>query len=51
MFALVAVVIFVLAALHVQMGNVDLTAAGLVFVALHLLFGAFIPVLPWRKKD
>jgi hypothetical protein len=47
MFALIALVCFVLAFFHVHPGGYDLVILGLAFVALHLLFD-FRPWGNWR---
>lgn len=46
MFALLALVCFLLALFSVHIGTVNLVVLGFVFVAAHLLFAAG---LPWRK--
>jgi hypothetical protein len=43
MFALVALICFILALFHVHLGSIDLVILGLCFIALHLLFGIGIP--------
>ncbi len=43
MFAAIAAIIFLLALLGVEIGNVNMTLLGLFFVALHLMWG-FNPV-------
>lgn len=48
MFALIALICFVLALFGVDLGRIDLVILGLAFVALHLLFGVGIP---WRKPS
>lgn len=48
MFALVALLCFVLALFHVALGSIDLTVLGFCFVALHLMFSIPVP-LPWRR--
>jgi len=47
MFALVALICFILALFHVSLGSIDLTVLGFVFIALHLLFD-FRPWTGWR---
>lgn len=47
MFALLALLCFVLALFHVHIGDIDLVILGLVFVAAHLLFGVGIP---WVRR-
>lgn len=46
MFALIAVICFVLALFHVSIGAIDLVILGLLFVALHLLFAW----TPWAGR-
>lgn len=48
MFALIALICFVLALFHVHIGNVDLVVLGLVFVALQLMYAVALPT-PWRR--
>lgn len=43
MFALVAMVCFILALFHVHIGTVDLVTLGLVFIAAQMLFTIAIP--------
>lgn len=43
MFALLALIAFVLALFGVHLGSLDLVILGWCFVALHLLFGVGIP--------
>jgi hypothetical protein len=52
MFALIAVVLFVLAAFGVRFDEVDIVALGLACVAAHLLIGAwpFGATPPWRRN-
>jgi hypothetical protein len=45
-FALAALICFILALFHVTLGSLDLVVLGFVFVALHLLSGWDIP---WRR--
>lgn len=47
MFALLALLCFVLALFNVTIGTIDLVVLGLVFIAAHLLFG--ITLTPWRR--
>lgn len=47
MFALAALVCFVLALFHVSLGTVDLVVLGLVFIAAHLLMP--LTLTPWRR--
>ena len=46
MFALIALICFILALFHVSLGSIDLVVLGFCFVALHLLWGI---ALPWRR--
>jgi hypothetical protein len=46
MFALLALICFILALFHVHIGTIDLTILGLVFVAAHLLFD----FRPWINR-
>lgn len=39
MFALIALICFVLALFHVSLGEINLVTLGLAFIALHLMFG------------
>lgn len=52
MFALLALLCFVLALFHAHLGDIDLVILGFVFISLALLFGAW-PIgggpLPWRR--
>lgn len=43
MFAIVALICFVLALFHVQLGSIDLVVLGFVFIALHLIWAVNIP--------
>lgn len=47
MFALLALLCFVVAQFEAALGPIDLTLAGLAFVAAHLLFG--LGLTPWRR--
>ena len=47
MFALLALLCFVLALFDVTIGSIDLGVLGFCFIALHLLFG--LGLTPWRK--
>jgi hypothetical protein len=52
MFALLALIAFVLALFRVAVENVDLVVLGLAFVALHLLVGAWptgTTWFPWNR--
>ncbi len=46
MFALLALLAFVLALFHVHIGSIDLVTLGLVFVAAHLLYAW----TPWTRR-
>jgi hypothetical protein len=46
MFALLALLCFVLALFHVHIGDIDLVILGLVFVAAHLLYAW----TPWVRR-
>jgi hypothetical protein len=48
MFALLALICFVLALFKVNLGSIDLVTAGLCFVALHLMY-AWAPWTSWRR--
>jgi hypothetical protein len=43
MFALLALISFILALFDAPLGSLDMVTLGLVFVALHLLFGGWAP--------
>jgi hypothetical protein len=43
MFALVALICFILALFHVHLGSIDFVVLGLVFVAAHLMVGWGLP--------
>jgi hypothetical protein len=50
-FALAALVCFVLALFHVALGSVDLVTLGLAFMAAHLVFGGgFYPTVPTARR-
>lgn len=51
MFALLALICFVLALFRVHLGSVDLVVLGFCFVALHLMYAVALP-LPgtWRRN-
>jgi hypothetical protein len=48
MFALLALLCFVLALFRVTLGELDLVVLGLAFVALHLLWA--VPLPGWRRR-
>jgi len=45
MFALIALICFVLALFHVTLGSIDLVVLGFVFIAAHLMWGW----TPWTR--
>jgi hypothetical protein len=47
MFALIALLCFVLALFRVSIGEIDLVVLGFVFVALHLMWA--VPLAVWRR--
>jgi hypothetical protein len=49
MFALLALICFILALFKVTLGQIDLMILGLCFVALHLLWTISIPTPSWRR--
>lgn len=49
MFALVAAVIWFLAAFGVALGHVNMLLLGLAFLALHFAFAIGIPLPSWRR--
>lgn len=46
MFAIVALICFILALFHVGLGSIDMVILGFCFVALHLAIGW---PFPWRR--
>lgn len=50
MFAIIALICFILALFHVALGSIDLVVLGLAFVAAHLAFGAIITLPAWRRS-
>jgi hypothetical protein len=50
MLAVIAALLFLAALLDVTIGSVDLVIAGLLFVALHLSFAAYVPVFGPRNQ-
>jgi hypothetical protein len=51
MFALVAAIIWFLAAFGVGLGPINMLLFGLAFLALHLAFGWGLPVAaPWNRQ-
>lgn len=49
MFALLALLCFILALFHVALGSVDLVVLGFCFVALHLAFGSILALPAIRR--
>lgn len=47
MFAILAVVCFLLALFHAHIGDIDLVVLGLVFLAAHFIWS---PALPWSRR-
>lgn len=45
-FALLALIAFILALFHVSLGSIDLVTLGLVFVAAHLMYAW----TPWTRR-
>lgn len=50
MFALVALICFVLALFHVSLGTIDLVVLGFVFIALHLVWAVPFPGVVTRRR-
>lgn len=48
MFAIIALICFVLALFGVALGSINLVTLGFCFIALHLIWG--IPVTPWVRR-
>jgi hypothetical protein len=48
MFAVLALLVFVLALFDVTIGSIDLVILGLALVAAHLAFGSYVPTLARR---
>jgi hypothetical protein len=51
MFALIAALIFFLALLGVEFGDVNMMMLGLMFVAIHLAFSWWPFPTPWRRNS
>lgn len=51
MWALVALICFVLALFKVHLGQVDLVVLGFCFIALHLLWSVPLPTPQWRRTS
>lgn len=49
MFALIALIAFILALFHVHFGSIDLVIVGFVFLTLHFIFGERVWG-PWRRN-
>lgn len=50
MFALLALIAFLLALFGAHVGSIDLVTLGLAFIAAHLLLGAWpFGAAPWRR--
>jgi len=49
MFALIAAIVWLLAALHVGLGSIDMMFLGLFFFALHFAFSIGIPMPAFRR--
>lgn len=49
MFALLALICFVLALFHVSLGSIDLLILGFCFIALHLMFAVSLP-WTWNRR-
>jgi hypothetical protein len=49
MFALIALICFILALFHVDLGSIDLVTLGLAFVALHLMW-SWSPWVGWQGR-
>ena len=50
MFAILALICFVLVLIHVPLGTVNLVVLGLAFMAAQLAFGSPIVVIPWPSR-
>jgi hypothetical protein len=50
MFAVIALVCFLLALLHVGLGGIGLVTLGLAFLAAHLAFGTMVPAVPAPRR-
>lgn len=50
MFAVLALVCFVLALFEVSLGRLDLVTLGLAFIAAHLAFGISLSPGRWRRR-
>lgn len=53
MFALIAAIIWFLAAFGVHLGSINLLLFGLAFLALHFAFGTVLPLAPatWHQRQ
>lgn len=50
MFALIALICFILALFKVSLGELDLVILGFVFIAMHLLWTITIPMPTFRRE-
>lgn len=50
MFALIAAIVWFLAAFGVQVASINLLLFGLAFLALHFAFGTLLP-MPWHRQQ
>ncbi len=50
MFAVAAVVVFLLSLLKVDLGSINLVTLGLLLIAAHLAFGSFAPFPTGRRR-
>jgi hypothetical protein len=51
MFALIAAIIWFLAAFNVGLGEVNMLILGLAFLGLHFAFGGFYPTFPTTRRN
>jgi hypothetical protein len=51
MFAIAALIVFILRLFKVTLGEVDLVVLGLALLAAHFAFGTYVPVLPVRRRE
>jgi hypothetical protein len=49
MFAVVALIVFILALFKVAIGSIDLVVLGLALIAAHLAFGGYVTLDRWRR--
>jgi len=50
MFALAALIVFILALFGVQLGSINMLLLGLVFISAHLLLDAWLSPAPWMRR-